>query len=128
MSTQMIVLVNESRLLRGILKRAIERDPDLHVVTEVDDYTKVSSVIENADIDWIVLALHPQESIPDVIDVVLRDQPDLRCLVMSTDGSQVQMRWIETHDTSLNEKSLDELLTILRESNVTNRIKERIEI
>jgi len=128
MSSQKIILVNESRLLRGILKRAIEQDNDLHVVAEIDDYTKITSVIENADVNWIVLALHPHKSIPDDIDALLRDRPDLRCLVMASDGSHVQMRWIETHDTSLNEKSLEELLTILRESNGTERIKERIKI
>lgn len=126
MSIQRIVLINRSRLLRGILKRAIERDIGLQVVAEVDDYIKISSVIKNADADWIILALQPQESIPEIVDTVLRDRPELRCLVMATDGSQVRMRWIETHETALDEKNLEELFTVLRENQVTDKLIERI--
>lgn len=126
MSTQRIVLVNGSRLLRGILKRAIERDNNLSVVAEVDDHAKISSVIKEVKMDWIILALHPQESFPETVDNVLRNQPQLKCLVMATDGSRVRMRWIETHETSLDEKDLEELLTLLRENEVTNKLTEKI--
>jgi hypothetical protein len=126
MSAQNIVLVNESRLLRGILKRAIERDRNLHVIAEVDEYIKIPSVLNEVDTDWIILALHPQEPFPKTVDKVLRNQPELKCLVMAADGSRVRMRWIETHETSLEENNLEELLTVLRENKVTDKIKERI--
>jgi hypothetical protein len=126
MSTQKIVLINESRLLRSILKRAIEKDNDLQVVAEVDDYKKIPPVIDNVDPNWIVLTLPPKESIPNVINTMLRDKPDLRCLVMAPDGSRVRMKWIETHDISLSEKNLEELLTILRESGVKDELRSRM--
>jgi len=39
----------------------------------------------------------------------------MRLLVMAVDGSQVRIRWIEPHEIYLNDKSLEELLTILRQ-------------
>lgn len=111
-----IVLVDGSRLLRGMLKRAIERDDQLHVVAEVDQINKFSSVIRLADADWIFLILPPRTPIPEVINHTLREQPELRLLVMTTDGSRVRMRWIEIHETTLDQKNLGEIMAILREN------------
>jgi hypothetical protein len=119
---QSIVLVNGSRLLRGILRRAIQRDTLLRVVTEVDDLAKFSAVIEHVEADWIVLALPPGKSVPAIVDQTLRERPDLNMLVMATDGSRVRMRWIEAHETTLDEKNLQELLTILREKEAKERV------
>jgi DNA-binding NarL/FixJ family response regulator len=129
-SQRKIVLVNDSRLLRGILKRAIQRDHGLQVVAEVDDLAKFSSVIRQADVDWIILALPPGKPIPTIVDQALREQPKLNLLVMATDGSRVRMRWIEAHETDLDEKNLQELLAILREKGgkvVGEKFIERID-
>lgn len=114
--TKRIVLVDGSRLLRGMLKRAIERDPQLYVVAEVDEMEKFPRVIQQADADWIFLTIPPENVIPEVINHTLREHPELRLLVMSTDGSRVRMRWIETHETSLDQKNLKEIMAILREN------------
>lgn len=114
--TQRIVLVDGSRLLRGMLKRAIERDHQLQVVAEVDEINKFPSVIRLADANWIFLILPPREAIPEVINHTLRKHPELRLLVMTTDGSRVRMRWIETHETILDQKNLEEIMAILREN------------
>lgn len=114
--TKRIVLVDGSRLLRGMLKRAIERDPQLYVVAEVDEMEKFPRVIQQADADWIFLTIPPENVIPEVINHTLREHPELRLLVMSTDGSRVRMRWIETHETSLDQKNLKEIIAILREN------------
>jgi response regulator of citrate/malate metabolism len=114
--TQRIVLVDGSRLLRGMLKRAIERDTHLRVVAEVDEIKKFSTVIRHANADWIFLILPPRKAVPEVINQTLRKHPELRMLVMSTDGSRVRMRWIETHETALDQQNLDEIMQILRKN------------
>lgn len=111
-----IVLVDGSRLLRGMLKRAIERELQLYVVAEVDELNKIPSVIQHAQADWIFLIIPPGNAIPEIVQQTLREHPELILLVMSTDGSRVRMRWIETHETSLDQKNLKEIMTILRET------------
>lgn len=114
--TKRIILVDGSRLLRGMLKRAIERDPQLNVVAEVDKMDQFPSVIQHANADWIFLTIPPEKAIPEVVDHTLHEHPELRLLVMSTDGSRLRMRWIETHETSLDQKNLKEIMDILREN------------
>ena len=121
MSTQRkIILVDGSRLLRGILKRVIERDSSLHVIAEIDDIIKVPTVIEHVDTDWIILAIPPQKPIPKL----LRERPELNCLIVATDGSQVRLRRIEAHETPLNKENLEELLAVLREMGGKDKLAE----
>jgi hypothetical protein len=112
---QKIVLVDGSRLLRGMFKRAIQRDTMLHVISEIDDMNDFHDAIKKVDADWIFLALPSGRSVPAVVDQTLREQPDLNMLVMDSDGSHLRMRWIETHETPLDEKNLNELLMVLRD-------------
>ena len=119
-----VVLVNGSRLMRGIFKRVIDRDEELQVVAEVDNFIKIPSVLRQAHADWMVLTLPPDKPIPKIIDKVLREQPELNCLIMATDGSCMRMRKIEAHETSLDEKSLDEILEILRKNELGKKPSE----
>jgi chemotaxis response regulator CheB len=112
---QKIVLVDGSRLLRGMFRRAIQRDSSLQVISEIDDMNDFHDAIKKVDADWIFLALPSGRSVPAVVDQTLREQPDLNMLVMDSDGSHLRMRWIETHETPLDEKNLNELLMVLRD-------------
>lgn len=123
---QKLILVNGSRLLRSILKRAIEQDKALKVVAEVDDFVKFPAVLQHTDADWVILTLNPHKSPPEIVDKALREQPKLSCLILATDGSCIRMRWVETHEISLDKKSLEELQAILRENRVKERLSERI--
>jgi hypothetical protein len=127
---QKIVMVDGSRLLRGIFKRAVQRDTRLQVVSEIDDINDFPDAIMPVDADWIFLALPTGQSVPAAVDQTLRERPDLNMLVIDADGSHLRMRWIETHETPLVEENISELLMVLREKGrkqkALNR-KERIE-
>lgn len=129
-TAQKIVFVDGSRLLRGIFRRAIQRDTRLQVISEIDDMNDFSDAIKQVDPDWIFLALPSGQPVPVVIDQTLRERPDLNMLVMDSDGSHLRMRWIETHETSLDEKNLTELLMVLRhkgKQEKTLQSRERME-
>lgn len=128
MSTpQKIVFVDGSRLLRGIFKRAIQRDTRLQVISEIDDMHDFPDAIKQVDADWIFLALPSGRSVPAIVDQTLRERPDLNMLVMDSDGSHLRMRWIETHETPLDEKNLTEILMVLREKGRKEKATDRKE-
>ena len=124
---QKIVLVDGSRLLRGIFKRAIQRDDRLQVISEIDDINNFPDAIKPVEADWIFLALPSGQSVPAVVDQTLRERPDLNMLVMDADGSHLRMRWIETHETPLDEENIPELLMVLREKGRKQKALNRIE-
>jgi hypothetical protein len=97
-----------------MLSRVIDKAPGLQVVAELQDLSKYPDVVRQTGADWTILLLDPDEQVPEIVEQVLNQQPSMRLLVMAVDGSQVRMRWIEPHEISLDDKSLDDLLTILR--------------
>lgn len=120
-SQQNIVLVNDSRLLRGILKRAIQHEEELNVVAEVDDLAKLTKVIDHAGADWIILFQKPEDALPDIINQALMEKQDLKLLIMVVDGGRVRLRWIETHEKVLEEENLQEMFLIMRKNGVKNK-------
>jgi DNA-binding NarL/FixJ family response regulator len=114
MQSRRIILVNGSRFLHEMLKRVIEKTPDLQVVDEVADLTRLSPAIAHTDAQWVIMSLPLDGEIPEVVRSLLIAHPSVRILAMATDGSQVRIKWLESHEEALDDLSLDELIAVLR--------------
>lgn len=114
MQSHRIILANGSRFLHEMLKRVIEKTPDLQVVDEVADLTRLSPAIANTDAQWVIMSLPLDGEIPEVVKSLLIAHPSVRILAMATDGSQVRIKWLESHEEALDDLSLDELFAVLR--------------
>jgi DNA-binding NarL/FixJ family response regulator len=112
--TQSIILLDNSRLVRDMLRRVINKAPGLKIVAEVEDLSEYPDIARQTSADWTILLLDPDEEVPAVVEEVLNRLTLMRLLVMAVDGSQVRMRWTEPHEKSLDDKNLEDLLTILR--------------
>lgn len=122
MKKKSIILVDNSPLVSGMLRRVIDDVGDLEIVAEVEDISQYPAIAQQTQAGWTILLLDPDEEVPQIVEQVLSQQPAMRLLVMSVDGSQVRMKWTEPHEISLNDRSLEELLGILQENQV-NRIE-----
>jgi hypothetical protein len=114
MQSHRIVLVKGARFLHEMLKRVIEKTPDLQVVDEVTDLTRLSPAVTHSEAQWVIVSLPLDGEIPDVVNSLLFKHPSVRILAMATDGSQVRMKWLESHEEALDDLSLDELFALLR--------------
>lgn len=109
-----IILANGSRFLHEMLKRVIEKTPDLQVVDEVTNLARLPSAISQTDAQWVIMSLPLDGEIPGVVKSWLIAHPSVRILAMATDGSQVRIKWLESHEEALDDLSLDELIAVLR--------------
>jgi DNA-binding NarL/FixJ family response regulator len=114
MQSHRIVLVKGSRFLHEMLKRVIEKTPDLQVVDEVTDLASLPPAVAHTDAQWVIMSLPLDGEIPEVVSSLLTAHPSLRILAMATDGSQVRIKWLESHEEALGDLSLDELFAVLR--------------
>lgn len=114
MSPSRIILANGSRFLHEMLKRALEKTPDLQVVDEVTNLARLPSAISRTDAQWVIMSLPLDGEIPEVAKSLLIAHPSVRILAMATDGSQVRIKWLESHEEALDDLSLDELFAVLR--------------
>ena len=120
MEAHRVILANESRLLREMLERVINKVPDLEVVGHAADAARLQSLLKETDAQWVIVSLLPNNKIPAVANSLLAEHPSLRVLAIAVDGSQVKAKWVEPHEKDLGDLSLEELIAILEDSRPEN--------
>lgn len=114
MAKQRIILVNNSRLMRDMLKRVISKTAGLEIVSDIDDLAEFPETVKQIEADWAIVLLPPDEGVPDLVEQVINEQPSMRFLLMGVDGSHARIKWNEPHEVPLDKKNLQELLALLR--------------
>ncbi len=125
MQSHRIIIANKQRLWREMLRRVIEKLPDLKVVGEISDWEELPEALEQSKAEWVIVSLDANGTMPDCIKSLLAGHPTVRVLALDANGSEVKMRWVEAHEKDLNDLSLGALITALRsqspwESSVQN--------
>jgi chemotaxis response regulator CheB len=113
MKIRRILLVTEPRLLREMVERVIEKAPGLQVVGEIENLDNLVPMIEMTGADWLVIFLAPDEKLPAGIQELLIIASCCTGLAIASDGSQVEMNWVEFHAKALDRLNLDELISVL---------------
>lgn len=123
MRAQRIVLANESRLLRQMLHRVIEKTPDLDVAGQTANLAELPALVKQTDAHWAIVPLLADDAIPSDVKVLLVEEPSVRVLAVTVDGSRMVAKWVEAHEKELGDISLEELLTILRDERTKEKAK-----
>lgn len=110
-----VILANEPRLLREMLKRVITRAPELQVVGEVTDPTELSPLLRQTHAQWIIVSLWPEGLVPSAIESLLVEHSSVRVLGMAGDGSQARIKRAEFTEQELCNLSLSRLIAVLSE-------------
>lgn len=118
MPPKRIILASDYRLVREMLKRAIDRVEGLQVVDEVSQLNEIGQSLLETPADWVVISWPPDKGLPACLDQLSSDHPALRFMAVASDGSQVVLRWLEPHQAALNNSSLIELLSVLSSENL----------
>ncbi len=127
MEPRRIILADVPRFLREMLKRAFEQAPGLWVVGEVADLTRLSSAIERTGAQWVVVSLPPDGKMPAMVEPLLAAHSSVRVLGVANGGSQVKMHWVEPHEQTLDDLSLDELIAVLL-ADSPGQVKVRVDL
>jgi chemotaxis response regulator CheB len=112
-NVQRIILVHNSRLLLGILRRVIEKADHLEVVGEMASLQYLNEKMGEANPDWVILNDEQGERNLEIINELMKTHPSVRFLTVNTEGSQVRMRWLEPHEKNLSGLSLADILKVL---------------
>lgn len=115
-----IILANQPRLLREMLKRVILQSRELKLVGEIAhsvNLNEIEEIIEQTDAQWIVLTLSADGQISEETEMLLVNHPTLSVLAVAMDGSQFKVLWTDPQLTErdLSSVSLTELVDVLHE-------------
>jgi hypothetical protein len=111
-----IILANEPRLLREMLKRVFLKRFDLQVVAEVSNFSRLSEVIDRTQPQWVVVSLLPNGRLPGYAHGLPALYPRVGIVAVAGDGSRVKVKSGDLFERDLEGISLDDLLAILGSS------------
>lgn len=114
MKTSRVILANEPRLLRGMLRRALARTPGLQVVGEVTDLAELPSLARRCEAQWVVVSTGTEGRIPGAVEPLLVEGAPLCILGMAADGSQAKIVCTGSPEETRDGLSLDDLIAILQ--------------
>ena len=123
-----VILANEPRLLRGMLRRAIARAPGLQVVGETSDLDDLPALVRKSGSHWAIVSLWPPGLPPFAIRALLLEQPALSVLGVAADGSQARIARLTWQEETREGLSLADLLSILQQKEVKEPDHSTIEI
>lgn len=114
MTLRRIILAIESRLLRDMLRRALENVHGVRIVGEYTDRATLLAAVAQSKAQWVIVSLAENGDMPAVADFLRTAKPRLNILAVALDGSRTRMRVQDTRDEDLNGMSLDELIEVLQ--------------
>ncbi len=113
MVTKRVILANESRLLREMLERVINKADHLEVVQEIPTHEELPSAIERFDPEWVILSLPFRNSLHGSIDACLAEYPAVRFILLSPDNSSIKVKCQAAREEDLTNISLQDFIRIL---------------
>jgi DNA-binding NarL/FixJ family response regulator len=108
-----ILIANQPRVLRDILRRALERQPPLSVVGAVSDLERLPREIEQAEANWVIVSLEADGALPASVEPLLSAYPLVGFMGVARDGSQFKVQ-ASGHEAYFDNPNLEDLVAALR--------------
>jgi hypothetical protein len=108
-----VILLNDSRLMREMLIRVLNKSKRLRVIRQVKNEQDLEDAIQETNAEWVLMTLPADGHVPNWITELNHVHPKLRFLSISIDGSHIKMSWLESKEKDLDGLSLEELLEVL---------------
>lgn len=115
MKTRRIILANESRLLREMLKRVIGDINAFHIIGETQNIKEIQTLIDEESADWIFVTLSAEGEIPKPINELLLSDTHISVLGLNNEGDKATISWMGLHKENYRDCSLEELIQLLNE-------------
>jgi chemotaxis response regulator CheB len=111
METRIRVLVAyRPRLMRELILTTLADQPDIEIVGEVADETKILESVAETRPDFVVIAQDRLGKRPDVCDMVLRLHPKVRIIAVAPIDNYSVHYWvsldIHSHDVEASEEGI----------------------
>jgi chemotaxis response regulator CheB len=113
MSRKRVILANDSRLLREMLHRAIDKAEHLQVVQEIASEEDLPSAIEQFTPEWVILSDPSDRNACSRIATCMASYPAVRFMFLSPESNSIKLRWQTAYEEDLTNLSLKGFIDIL---------------
>lgn len=110
-----VLVANRPRLMRDLVIATVTDQPDIVVVGEVSDDTRIAAIVEETVPDFVVIALDDPSTRPTICDTVMQQHPEIRIIAVAPHHNRIVYYWAspDIHSSDI-ESSEQGLLNALR--------------
>ena len=88
-----VLVANYPRLMRELVLDAISADPDIEVMGEIQDDTKIAEIVNELHPDCVVIGLDHSDRRPSICDQLLDQHPHLKILALAAERNTSICYW-----------------------------------
>jgi len=88
-----IMVASQPRLMREVVLEVISGQPDIEVVAEVQDDSKIVDLVGDLRPDWLVIAHDESDSRPIICDPLFDRYPNLKILTLASKNNDCIFYW-----------------------------------
>ena len=93
MKTIRVLVANRPRLMRELMVATISEQPDIEIVGEVEDESRLASEVEKARPDFLIVALEEFNEIPNECHSLLQRYPQMKIIAVSSERNSSMFYW-----------------------------------
>jgi hypothetical protein len=114
-----VVIAHTSRLLRGMLERAIKKSPSFYKnIQLVADLSDLPGIVDETRPTWMVVSLSTLEEEPAMVQQIMKSHPETNILGMTMDGSESVIWFLTIQEQELGKLTFPELVEVLKKESV----------
>ena len=88
-----VLVANRPRLMRELMVATISEQPDIEIVGEVEDESRLAGEVEKTRPDFVIVALEDFNEIPPVCHNILQRYPHMKIIAVSSDRNSSMFYW-----------------------------------
>jgi chemotaxis response regulator CheB len=93
MKTVRVLVANRPRLMRELVVSSIAEQPDIEVIGEIEDESRIVRAVEEMRPDFLIVALDNHDGLPAFCRPILQDHPHLKIIAIAPDRNSTVFYW-----------------------------------
>lgn len=119
-----VLVANRPRLMRELVVASIADQPDIEVLGEIDDESRIVNAVDEMRPDFLIVALDHHDGLPEFCQPILRDHPNIKIIAIAPDRNSTVFYWASLKvQSNPIEASETGVLNALRGINQMTRIQ-----
>lgn len=108
-----VLVANRPRLIRDLILATIADQPDIEVLGELEDDSKISQAVADLQPDIVIIALDQANERPAICDYLLIHYPRVKVLAVAPEDAQSVFFWSDIRSAAV-ESSMEGILNVIR--------------
>lgn len=118
-----VLVANRPRLMREVILTTFADQPDIEIVGEVAEESKIFEGVRSTLPNFVVIALDHPDKRPAICDQLFREHPEVRVIAVAPEKNFAIYYWasVDIHSNDL-EASEEGILSAMRAATVANGV------